>query len=141
MKGQMGIETLFIIGAIFLLVLALQLILISPRSNDAENALLYLSAKGICDKTAGAINTASFSGSGFYLKLSLPAKLTGFKNYTLTVYGTSVAVAWNRTEQEEVICRISAKNVTLTNRSIPVPFVLNRTQYTVRNTNGAISIE
>lgn len=141
MKGQTGIETLFIIGAIFLLVLALQLIFISPRSNEAQNALLYLSAKDVCGEAASAINIASFSGSGFYLKLNLPAKLTGFRNYTLTVYSTSIIVAWNQTEQEEVICRISAKNVTLTNMSIPVPFVLNRTQYTVRNTNGAISIE
>jgi hypothetical protein len=140
-KGQTGVETLIIIGIIFILILTLYALFIVPKDNQAHEVMLYLSARNVCDRTANAINTASFSGDGFYLNFQIPEKLVGYRNYTLTVYTSGVSVKWNYTNTEETMCHIHVKNVTFTNQSLSTPFTLNSTNYVARNNDGAVMIE
>jgi len=108
LKGQVGVEILFIVGFLFI-ILAATLFIYFRRSSEIASTEVFLAAKKICNELQTGINQAASSNSGFRTTVDIPAKLVA-KSYTLTVDASNrtILVKW---DSSLFTCPLSFQNV------------------------------
>lgn len=135
MKGQVGVETLFIFGFL-ILVFLFAFVSYIQRSEDIEFASQFFDGNKICNTVKESVNQAHTSGWGSRVYFKLPDKIRGNKyNVTVNSFSQSLIVSWNR---NTVSCPMITRNVTNSTHSF---FKLNGTSNVARNENGIILLQ
>lgn len=133
-KGQVGIETLLIVGILFIILIASVAIYLN-RSTSIANIEVYLSAKRICNELQTSVNEAASSYLGFRSTMNITSKLLG-KSYNITVDGDNREILINWTTAA-LSCPLSFQNVTNGTSSF---FKILPGKIAIQNINGVVVI-
>lgn len=135
MKGQVGLETLFVFGfliTIFLMAFFSYL----QRAEDVNFASDFLDAQRICDTVRGSVNGVHTSGLGSAINFTLPQTIGGSSyNVTVSSLSQSMVVSWKKYSTS---CVLITRNVTNSTHNF---FVLSSKTNQARNLNGTISLQ
>jgi len=136
LKAQVGVETLFIIGFLFIILVAALYIYFS-RSSSIANTEVILSARKICNEFQTSINQAASSSFGFRTKVILPDKI--FSNSLNVTVDAQNKIIFLNLSSTLLLCPLSFQNITNGNSSF---FSIPSGNITIRtNESGVVIIE
>ncbi|ODS38518.1 MAG: hypothetical protein A7316_00910 [Candidatus Altiarchaeales archaeon WOR_SM1_86-2] len=91
--GQVSVEFILVVGFIMLIFMVV-FIVVWEKQKEALEHKTFLDAQRICHSVVANINTISEQGDGYYRFFSVPDKLYGEQNYSLTIYKYGVEITW-----------------------------------------------
>lgn len=109
MKGQVGVETLVVLGVLVFLS-TIVLFSLNERNVNVEGARQHLSAERETGKVASAINDAALSGEGFRTNVTVSVRAGGREATYLKVLplGRRVEMKWQGPRNDT---RVASSNI------------------------------
>jgi len=135
MKSQTGLETLFVIGLV-IVVLVFAVVSYISKGTEVDFAKRYLEAQKICFEIKNIINQVTSDGFGIAVKFNVPKKLVA-TDYNLSIDSESktITISW---DNNSFSCNFLTQNVT---NSTHGKFFLNKVDNVAKNSDGIVIIK